>query len=607
MENKRVHFHRPLFLTSALFAATTGLPVEAVEIETSDPDWSVRFDNTVKLNYAQRVEAANSKITSSKNLNYNDGDNNFDVGTPVSQRVDLMSELDVVYKGVNGVRVSAGSWYDQAYQNVGSSNPSTNNVKNGYLDSDGISSYADRYYAGLSGEILDAFVFTGTEFSNGMLLNTKIGQTTNNWGETLFSAAHGVGFAQSGIDAAKSYAVPGTEAKELYLPRNQIYASLIINEEVSVAAQYFLGWRPTRLPESGTYLSWNDTVQFGGSDLALIAAANPYYSSLLTRPEYLWFENGHTYKPANSGDYGVSTTWSPHWLNGTMGFYYRNLSDVLPYVGITQTISTATAALSAGGSGQLGYYNQYYADNIHLFGFSLSKDFSGISVGWDLNYRENMPLQSYVATVNSTYANAGVFGYVSSLPTDGGEIPGARGRTLHSVLNGLMTLQPTPVWDTAALALELSYNHLIQVTDNENLFKGSSDYHGIDKVTPNFWGFQGTFKPTWYQVFPGVDLSLPVAYGIGLSGHSAVQSGGDVDTGNYSVGIAADVKNQYSVELKYVDYFGKFDTCETGTDGAVPGTAGTYSCTVGQITSYAGPNAMLKDRGFVAATFKTTF
>ena len=48
-------------LVLALWAASAG----AVEIETGNADLVVRFDNTVRLNYAQRTERRDPKIGNS--------------------------------------------------------------------------------------------------------------------------------------------------------------------------------------------------------------------------------------------------------------------------------------------------------------------------------------------------------------------------------------------------------------------------------------------------------------------------------------------------------------------------------------------------------------
>ena len=111
---------RSLLATAIVFASMPA--AHAFEFTDGSEDWAVRFDNTLKTSYGQRVEGQNSKIANASN--YNDGDKNFSVGSAVTQRVDLLTELDVVYQRKMGFRVSAASWYDHAYDNVGSnSNP----------------------------------------------------------------------------------------------------------------------------------------------------------------------------------------------------------------------------------------------------------------------------------------------------------------------------------------------------------------------------------------------------------------------------------------------------------------------------------------------------
>lgn len=588
-------------LATAVLAAIWSLPSQAFEVDTGNPDLVVRFDNTLRVNYAQRVESANSKLA--KAWNNNDGDNNFSSGSPVSQRVDLLTEFDVVHQGNKGFRISTASWYDHAYDDVGNNNnTASNQIRDGRPTSHGLSNYADRYYNGPSGEILDAFVFAGTELDNGMLLDGKVGKTTNYWGETLFNVAHGNSFGQGGVDLSKALAVPGTEAKELFIPRKQVYGSWLIDEEITLAAQYFFGWENSRLPESGTYLGYNDPVQSGDSGLGLIAANNPF-AAIPGANSKLWLANGHVFKPQKTGDYGLKASWSPQWLDGTLSAFYRETSDVLPFVG-TNAKTALLANASNRISGNIGTYNQYYADDIKLYGLSLSKNVGSVTVGWDLNYRENMPLRSLTAAIIADGKPLAI-GQAYE-PTSTGDIPGARGDTLHSVLNGLAVFGDTPVWDASSLALELAYDHVVSVDNkNQQLYKGSSWYEGQDKVTPNFWNIQGSFTPTWYQVFPSVDMSMPMSYSVGLSGVSAVSAGGSRDAGSYSIGIAADVMNKYRFDLKYVDYFGPSDTCYTGTDG--PTANGHGTCTKGQMTSYVDSNPTLKDRGMIAATFKTSF
>lgn len=620
------NLHRCL-LASAILAATGSPLAQAFEFDTGNPDLSVRFDNTVKLSYGQRVEGRNSKIANTANVN--DGDRNFAPGSAVTQRFDVLSELDVVYHQNMGFRLSAAGWYDHAYDDVGSDANAFPGVADnaGHLvtarssrlgppgsvvvpagqraDGQGLSGFADRYYNGPSGELLDAFVFGNHQFDNGMLLNTKLGRHTVFWGETLFSAANGINYGQSALDLGKLYNVPGTEAKELFMPRNQLSVSLTVNPELTLAAQYFLEFENSRFPEGGTYMGPYDMLNDGGQVFWLPL---PSVAALGGQPAFYGAPRGHDARPDNAGDFGLMAKWSPEWLDGTLGFYYRKTSDTLPAV-----LVDAPNLQKPGLAGLQGMkYFTAYADDIDIYGISLSKDVGPVSVGMDLNYRENMPLASNFTTINSTLYNAAQHGLINGANLIG-ERPGggdtglARGRTFHVVLNGMVTFAGTPLWDASTLAVEGTLTHLVAVTQGEQTFKGDSSYHGVDKVTPNAYAMAANFTPTWYQVFPGVDLSMPLSYNVGLHGNSAVQLGGNENAGSYSVGVAADVHQKYKFDLKYVDAFGPFDTCKSGTDNNTPGANGLYQCIPGQITSQAGLAPLLKDRGMVTASFKTAF
>jgi hypothetical protein len=595
----------------------------AFEFNTGSDDWAVRFDNTLKTSYGQRVEGQNSKVANTSNLN--DGDRNFSVGSAVSQRVDLLTELDVVYQGQMGFRVSGASWYDHAYDHVGSnSNPfpgqegnagnlvaarpagaiQPGDSLNGRTASKhGLSRYTDRYYNGPSGEILDAFVFYSTEVGEDSMFSAKLGKHNVYWGETLFNAANGINYGQSALDIAKLYNVPGTETKELFLPRNQLSMSYTLNPELTLGAQYFLEFQNSRLPEGGTYMGGYDMLGEGADVFwlplpALLGGAGAFYGA----------PRGHDVKPHNSGDFGLMAKWSPEWLGGTLGFYYRNTSDTLPSV-----LINAPNLHKPGLAGLEGIeYLTAYADDIDIYGISLSKGVGPVSVGLDLNYRENMPLVSNFSTINPTLSALAGQGLVNGANLIGA-VPGngdtglARGKTFHVVLNGLVTFGDTPVWDASSLAVEGTLTHLVSVDKGKQTFKGDSSYRGEDKVDTNAYTLATNFTPTWYQVFPGVDLSMPMSWNVGLKGNSAVQLGGNEDAGSYSVGVAADVYQKYKFDLKYVDSFGPFDTCETGLDNNTPGANGRYECIPGQITSQAGLSPLLKDRGMVTASFKTTF
>jgi len=563
---KRNHIRTGRLRRSTIAAAATALaaglagPAQAIELGTGNDDLQVRWDNTLRYNYGRRIESQDARILG--NPNWDDGDRNFNKGT-VTNRLDVLSEFDAVFQRRHGLRVSAAGWYDKAYAD-GFDNTSlatSNRLVNG-RPALGIAPFTDRYYHGPSGEILDAFVFGGFD-AGGMSVNLRAGQHTVNWGEALLGggAIHGVTYGQAPLDQAKALATPGIEAKELYRPLPQLSAQVQATPELSFAGQYYMGWERTRLPESGTYLAAQDPLQEGADSLVLAPGV-----TAATRAAH-----GRDITPKKRGDWGLATRWSPDWLDGTFGFYVRNFSDKLPQL-ILVNGAPRTYALS-------------YADDIDMYGLSLAKSLGGFSWGLDLNYRRNMPLLSEQAVLAP-----------SALPGQGGT-GGARGNTWHGVLNTVGILGKTPLYDSAALAGELTWNRWNSVSQGANLFKGRDNYAvagipgtPIDKVTKNFVGLAVNFTPTWLQVFPGADMSLPLSYSVGLKGNSAVSSGGNEGTGNWSVGVGLDLYNKYRFDLRMVDYFG--DT--------TPNAAGTaYSV-------FNGTSAGMKDRRFVAFTFKTT-
>jgi hypothetical protein len=96
-------------------------------------------------------------------------------------------------------------------------------------------------------------VFYSTEVGDESMFSVKAGQHNVFWGETILNPVHSISYGQSGLDLAKLAASPGTEAKELFVPRNQLSMTFTLNPELTVGAQYFLDWDAARLPEAGTY------------------------------------------------------------------------------------------------------------------------------------------------------------------------------------------------------------------------------------------------------------------------------------------------------------------------------------------------------------------
>lgn len=528
----------------------------AFEIETGSEDLKLRWDNTFRYTLSQRVKGQNDAILRSSNND--DGDRNFNVGI-ASNRLDILSELDAVYKNDYGIRLSGSGWYDQRYHDHldSTSALTSNHLANG-SPAIGLNEYAKRYYAGPSGELLDAFAFGKYDFAE-VPISVRVGRHTVYWGESMlpYGGANGISYGQSPIDLGKVLAQPGVELKEIFRPLNQVSIQAQVAPTLSIAGQYFMQWESDRFPESGSYLGFADPYLSGGE--SLIVGFNQAAG-------FLRFTNGGDITPKQARDWGLSARWSPEWLNGTVGIYYRNFSDKLPQLLLQPTTGT---------------YRLAYASGIDAYGISLAKQIAGISVGSEVSYRHDMPLLSIPVAVG--------FSGAPSVPGTG-DTAGARGDTLHAVVNFLSIISKTPLFDKADCLAEFTYSQWLRVSQGETYFKGSQSYSGLDHVTKDAMTGALNFTPTWYQVLPGVDLSMPLSIASGLFGVSAVSMGGSAKNGSYSAGLAFDILARYTATINYVGFFGNFQTDATGG-----------------ISSSGDIFALLKDRDMVTLTLKATF
>lgn len=472
----------------------------AFEIPVENPDVTVRWDNTLRYNLGVRVEDQDPAILATDT--YDSSDAKFGRGDIVMNRVDMLSEFDIVYKKKHGLRVSATLWGDGAYSDT--------SVKKGpgmtsHYPGDSLNDDAKRWYRGPSGEFLDAFVFTGFD-AGAVPVNLRIGQHTVYWGESLFSFVHGVSYAQGPVDLRLAAATPGISAKELFKPVPQVSGTAQLSNELSVSAQYIAGWKPNTLPYGGTYFGAYDFVSGGGTN---VAPGFPYVGTLS--------------EPDKQGDWGVMTRWSPQALNGgTLGFYYRKYTDTQPFV-------VPNATFTALGK-------SYLNDRSTLVGVSYAGSVSGVSVAGELVHRSNGALFQGPATTLGTE------------PV---------GDTWHALANAIAYFGSNPLFDAAALTAEVTYSRLDKIKKNEASYGGTGCTAAYGCPTQDAWGMALKFEPTWYAVQPGVDLSMPFIYTRGIKGVSPVALGGAEGSGTISLGLNATVKEKYILTLAYNDSFNK--------------------------------------------------
>lgn len=565
---------------SMLAAAAAGSgTASAFPIDAGSPDLALRWDTSVRYNLGVRAQAQDSNILN--NSSYDNSDSKFGRGDIVTNRLDVITESDLVYRRRSGVRVSAALWGDLAYRddsektaNPAFDIPGVGNISSAYPDQT-YTHYVRRWNRGPSGELLDAFVFAGFDIGS-VPIDVKLGQHTIYWGESLFSFVHGVSYAQGPVDLRKSLANPGVEAKEVFKPLPQLSATARPSDTLSVAGQFYLGWKPSAFPDGGTYFGVLDAVSQGGGTYVLNPAQAAATSAALGGVPVAAVPFVPSFgDPKKAGDWGLMTRWSPAWLAGSAGLYMRKYSDKLPQF-VLGGLQPAPLALAVPVPTSLGMSFQH--KRVGLVGTSISTMIAGTSVSIEIAHRTDTPLLMGPAT------------FLGAEP---------RGDTTHALANVIAYFGRTPMFDSASLTAEVTYSHLDKVKSHPENFNsvdqaclGATDQLGC--ATRDAWGITARFVPIWFQVVPGTDLSLPMLWSGGIKGTSPVLFGGYEGSGSYSLGVALDVRSRYNIALAYNGSYTRHHDDSVNPFGQA------------QVGGISGIGAQW-DRGWVSLTFKTSF
>jgi hypothetical protein len=573
------HTRHALAVAAAL-ALLSAPKAHAFDIPTPDPDLKVRLDLTPKYSAGYRLKnpsAALSRLdvaTDPGTVNEDDGNHNFNKGL-ISSRFDLLAELDVTARNFGG-RISGSSWRDSVYlkgndyqgtevyaggtpigATASTANNNTGQAMNEFLP-------ATRRQHGRGSELLDAFAYLKGDVGD-MKGTVRLGKHTLQWGESLFFGQNGIANAQGPVDIAKIVSVPGWQFKEVLLPVEQASGSLQVAEGVSLGAYYQFKWRPSKIPGVGSYFSNQDYVGTGTVSFGPGVA--------------LSYDASKDLRPKDSGQGGVQLRWSPTGSDYEFGFYAAQYHDKTPAAPVFDFVN--------------GNVHLAYASNIRTFGASVTSSVGQLNWALEGSLRTNAPLNSDPAVLG--------LGPVITCGTSDDNPCYAVGRTAHLQMSGIYVLQPGPLWQGGALVGELAYNRTLKVTQDifANADGSSSGLGGLDpNTTKGAWAMRMIFEPQYFQVLPGLDLSLPIAVGYNFGGRSSAIgnfAGGASKAGDYSIGVKGKYQNDWNLALTYTDYFGE---AKTFTETLVAGSGSPRQLTFGQT---------LKDRAHVSFSLSRTF
>jgi hypothetical protein len=537
---------RPAF--SCLFLALmSAQPAWAVEIDTGNPDWKLRWDNTVKYSLMQRLRAPSPTLSAQVPLtvNQDDGNNNFKKGL-VSSRVDLLTELDLAGPGY-GARVSGAAWHDSVYNgNTDNTSFTSNHSPRSAFPNE------TRELMGRKVELLDAFVYGKFDLV-GRPASARLGRHTLLWGESLFFGANGIAGGQAPLDLIKLLSVPNSQFKETVRPTGKLSGQVQLSSDVSLGGYLTYQWEETRLPPVGSYLSTSDVLGPGGERI------NAGPTSAFLRQGDL--------KARDGGQGGLQLRWRVDAIDTDFGLYATRYHANTPS-NIYTTLSGAPPAL------QPSSYRVAYHEGVRAFGASFAKTVDAWSLAGEVSVRSNAPLASSGQAVipsigvGTTYDNNKNPGY-------------AVGETAHAQFSWLASLGPNFISRESSFLGEIAWNRRMKVTRNPQMLNPNADRDAT--------AVRMVFSPSYRQALPGLDLTPSVGLGYAWGKSSAVGPGFGVDKGgDFSVGLSGVYLGTWIASLNYVHYLGK--------EGPTLDSA-----------SNAQYRQALKDRNFVSLSLRTTF
>lgn len=479
--------------------------------------FDIQWDTTLRLSLGARTEPADPQLLAK--VNADDGDRAFRPGLN-SERVDVVTELSGE-RGSLGFDVSGQGWYDLAY-NMDSANNSPATFNPVTSSNRGFPGDV-RTLMGRDAELLNAYVHDTVQAGD-VPLTVSIGRQTLLWGESLLFPENGIAAAQAPVDEIKQLSAPLAEARELFLPVTQIVARADLGGGFSLEGYDQFEWRRDRLPGVGSFFSTSDILDAGGQRFL---AADGLPTMYRTADDV----------PHGIGQFGIALRHSQGAADWGL---YALLADARSPTVIFDPENRA--------------YHLAFPTGIQVYGASLSTYLGDANVAGEISVHHNTPLDF---TTGLGAASSLGSGYAGGIVSDGypytwqardaSALPQSLSATTGTTVNAQVSVQaqfaPNRFADGATLQAELASNQLVS--------------YAVPPGRTRFaLGLRAIYTPQYFQVLPGLDLTVPVGFGLGLVGRSSFDASQNAGAGFVTLGLNATFHVVWVGAITYTHFIG---------------------------------------------------
>ena len=536
-----------------------------MSVSTADADKRFIHVNTSVDGKPQNGQAA-ARTSDDGRLNYEKGD----IFSKIFRGV---HDLELRY-GNSGAFVRGKYWYD--FETKDGSQEFYN------IDDSG----RPPLVKGAGVALLDAFVYHNYFIGNNPG-NIRLGRQVVSWGESTF-----IGNSINSINPidVAAFRRPGAEIKEGLLPVEMLYLSQGLTENLSMEAFYQLKWHPYAIDNCGTFFG-ADTLATGCVDRLVFAGADSPQGDPTLNGRII-VRGQKDVEAKDEGQFGVSFRWFVPELNDSeFGFYAMNYHSRTPFysniAGNGFALNPTDPTLLVPGLGGLLGGSSYffeYPEDIRLYGVSFQTSVAGTSLGGELSYRPNMPMQVTTGSMSA----ASLYNSNAIIGRDGVVNPGDymqgydRKGFYQAQVTAIKFIERVLGASRLSLVGEIGYNH-IEGLDLENggTFYGRDSLFGQSPAangtclsqgtgrgaswcekdgfyTSDSWGYRARASLDYSNVIAGINLSPSVSWSHDVEGYGP---NFNEDSKAVSLALNADYANKYNASLSYTNFFdGKYNT-----------------------------------------------